>query len=91
MQETNLDHDWTVSCEALQRLHTPAGIIIGLEPRFRLRDQYKHSKHHEPLSAVSQNWAVHTTVLSKLQQISKSQLRKRRQKIQEKVRRSMSV
>ena len=86
MNTTNLDQDWNVWCEALQTIHNVEGAAIGLQPRFRLRDQFKHSKLHEQLSHAikAQDWQAHTNILSKLQQISKNQLRKWRQKIQKK-------
>ena len=86
LSNTSLDHDWHVWCEALQRIHNPEGSTVGLQPHFRLRDQFKHSKLHEQLSEAiqTQNWQLHTKVLSKLQQISKNQLRKWRQQIQKK-------
>ena len=86
LSETNLDQDWSVWCETLQRIHNPNGSVIGLQPRFRLRDQFKHSKLHEQLSQAitSQNWQLHTATLQKLQQITKNQLRKWRQRIQKK-------
>ena len=86
MNTTNLDQDWSAWCETLQTIHNPEGAVIGLQPRFRLRDQFKHSKLHEQLSLAikTQDWQAHKTILSKLQQISKNQLRKWRQKIQKK-------
>ena len=86
MHTTTLDQDWSIWCETLQTVHNPEGAVIGLQPRFRLRDQFKHSKLHEQLSHAikTQDWQTHTTILSKLQQISKNQLRKWRQKIQKK-------
>ena len=76
MNTTNLDQDWNVWWEALQTIHNPEGAVIRLQPRFRLRDQFMHSKLHEQLSHAikTQDWQVHTTILSKLQQISKNQL-----------------
>ena len=86
LSQTSLDYDWNVWCEALQRIHNPDGSVIGLQPRFRLRYQFTHSKLHEQLSQAikSQNWQLHEKILSKLQQISKNRLRKWRQRIQKK-------
>ena len=86
LDKTTLDHDWNVWCETLQQIHNPEGSVIGLQPRYRVRDQFKHSKLHEQLSQAikSQDWQTHTMVLNKLQQISKNQLRKWRQRIQKK-------
>ena len=86
LSNTNLDQDWYVWCETLQRIHNPEGSIIGLQPRFRLRDQFKYSKLHEQLSQAikSQNWLLHNMTLNKLQQISKNKLRKWRQTLQRK-------
>ena len=86
LSQNSLDHDWEVWCTTLQRIHNPAGSVLGLQPRFRLRDQFKHSKLHQQLAEAvhSQDWQLHAKTLNKLQQISKNQLRKWRQRLQKK-------
>ena len=52
LSNTSLDHDWDVWCEALQHIHNPEGSVVGLQPRFRLRDQFNHKLHEQLSQAI---------------------------------------
>ena len=83
MPETSVDEDWEIWCQAFQKIHNPSGAILGLQPSFRLREQFKNSKLHNQLGQAikNQDWHQHKNILSKLQQISKNQFKKWRLKI----------
>ena len=86
LSDTSVDEDWEMWCQTFHKNHNHDGAILGLQPRFRLREQFKNSKlHHQLGQAIkNQDWQQHKTILSRLQQISKNQLKKWRSKIQKK-------
>ena len=86
LTNTSIDEDWEVWCQSFQKIHNCKGAVLGLQPRFRMREQFKNSKLHNQLGQAIQNqdWQQQKDILSKLQQISKNQIKKWRMKIQKK-------
>ena len=65
ISDTSIDDDWEEWCQAFQKFHNCNGVVLGLQPRFRLRDQFKHTKHHHQLGQAikNQDWQQHKILL----------------------------